>query len=219
MLNKNLLKKFLNLLGLHFGSFVINIYCKTLRIKEINKQSIDELTKNNKNFIVTFWHGTMLIPWFLMRNKNLDTIVSQSKDGEILTKLLKRWNYNVHRGSSSRGGKEVLNTLIESAKNNYSIAITPDGPRGPKNVMKAGAVVISKETNVPLVLIGVHNGNKFKLKSWDAFEIPKPFSKVCVLYSEPIYLDKNLSFDETNKMIISLSNKLNNLQTEAEQYC
>ena len=213
-------KKVLQLIGNTIVKYLVNILCKTLTVKEINKDNIQQLELKKQNYVLAFWHGTMLLPWYLFRNKNLSAIVSKSKDGEILTKVLKKWNYDVQRGSSNNDGKKALNELIKKAEQKYSIAITPDGSKGPARQMKAGAIIIAKKTNIPLVLVGIgFSRKKILLRSWDKFQIPFLFSKACAVYSDPIFIDSNLSYDETNKIIKEAGDKLNNLQNQAEQYC
>ena len=213
-------KKVLQFLGITVVQFLVYVLCKTIKVKEVNKKNIDSLEIKGQNYVLAFWHGTMLLPWFLFRNKKLSAIVSKSKDGEILTKVLKMWNYDVQRGSSNKDGKEVLNNLIDKAKHKNSIAITPDGPKGPLHQMKAGAVAIAKKTNIPLILVGVgFKKKKILFRSWDKFQIPALFTKACVVYSDPILIDSNLSYEETDKIIKQSEKKLNSLQNQAEQYC
>ena len=200
---------------LYFG---INVLCKTLRISFVNQKAIEELEQNGQNYVVAFWHGTMLLPWFLHRNKNIAALISKSKDGDLLGKILKRWNYNVIRGSSSVGGDVALSIMVDYAKNNNSIAITPDGPRGPAFKLKAGAVITAKKSGLPLVLMGIGYKNKKKLGSWDAFQVPFFFSRANAVFSNPIYVDNNLSYEDTSKMIESCELHLCRLQAEAEQF-
>lgn len=213
-------KKVLQFLGNTIVKYLVNVLCKTIKINELNKESIHTLEQNGQNYVLAFWHGTMLLPWYLFRNKKLSAIVSKSKDGEILTKVLKMWNYDVQRGSSNKDGKEVLNNLIEKANSKYSVAITPDGPKGPVKQMKAGAVIIAKKTNIPLILVGVgFEKKKILSKSWDKFQIPKLFTKAYAVYSQPIFIDSNLTYDETDAKIKEVEKELNDLQKQAEQYC
>ncbi len=215
MKHKKIKQNILRFLGNYFLFHFINVLCKTLRFEIINQNTVNDLVLLNDNFILTFWHGTMLIPWFLHRNKKIAALTSKSKDGEILARILKKWNYKVIRGSSSKGGDEALGLMVDYAKNKSSIAITPDGPKGPAHKMKAGAVVVSKKSGCPVILVGVGVEKKKKLKSWDKFEIPVPFSRVKVIYSDPVYVDENLSYDDTSKMIKESENMLNQLQNEA----
>lgn len=205
-----------------FGSVILthslDALCKTLRVSYKNKKVIDDLRKQKQNYVLAFWHGTMLLPWFLHRDDGFAALTSKSKDGDLLAKQLKHWNYKVVRGSSSKGGDVALGIMIDLAKNGFSIAITPDGPRGPEYKFKAGAVVTAKKSNVPVVLIGIGIKSKKKLKSWDKFQIPNPFTNVKVIYSDPVYVDAKLSYDETSKIIDECEKKLIELQKEAEKF-
>jgi hypothetical protein len=161
----------------------------------------------------------MAIGWYLHKDQNISALVSKSKDGDVLANILKKWNYKVVRGSSHIGGKDALGLMLELTRQNFSLAITPDGPTGPPRIMKAGAVITAKKTGIPLILMGIGVKNKFVLKSWDSFQVPKPFSKAVVLFSDPILIDKDLSYDDTSKMILDCEKRLNELQIKAEVLC
>ena len=218
MKSRKLKQDFLRLIGQYLISIAANVLCKTLSVTVKNSEFLEELAKENKNFIVAFWHGTMLLPWYLHRNKSIAALISKSKDGDLLARLLKSWNYQVIRGSSSSGGEIALGIMIDFAKNKNSIAITPDGPRGPAKKLKAGAVVTAKKSGLPLVLIGVGYRNKRILRNWDNFQIPAFFSKANAVYSQPVYIDKNLDYNGTSEMINICEAKLNELQAEAERF-
>jgi len=219
MQSRTVKKKFLISLGTKLIGPTVNVLCKTLKIEETNKSQTNRLIESNQNIVFAFWHGTMLVPWYVLRKFSPNTIISNSKDGDLLVKVLEKWNYKVKRGSSTRGGKEVLDELISEANKNNSIVITPDGPRGPQKIMKAGGVIIAKKAQIPLVLVGICYSKKIKLNSWDKFEIPFFFSRVNIIYSEPIYIDKDLTYDATDSRIKQLSERLNEIQIQAERMC
>jgi lysophospholipid acyltransferase (LPLAT)-like uncharacterized protein len=108
--------------------------------------------------------------------------------------------------------------MVDYAKNKNSIAITPDGPRGPVYKLKAGAVITSKKSGLPLVLLGVGYKSKKLLKSWDSFQVPFFFTKANAIFSEPIYVNNTLNYEETSKMIESCELKMQKLQAEAEKF-
>jgi lysophospholipid acyltransferase (LPLAT)-like uncharacterized protein len=208
----------LRFIGQMFLTNIITALCKSLKIIKVNNDVIKKLDNENKNYILAFWHGTMLLPWFLHGNPNCAALISKSKDGDLLAKILKHWNYHVVRGSSSTGGDIALAIMIDFAKNNYSVTITPDGPRGPTHKFKAGAIITAKKSEVPLILAGVGFQRKKVLSNWDKFEVPHFFSKAKIIYSEPILIDANLSYEETSNIIIDCENKLNELQREAQDF-
>lgn len=165
--------------------------------------------KNPK--VVAFWHGKMLPVWFYFRKyKKKAGIVSSSKDGQILSDYLKILNFELIRGSSSKGGKKVIERAVELSDDN-TILITPDGPRGPIEKMKIGAVLISHRGNIPLQLCSVKIAWSIKLKSWDKFEIPLPFSPITLKFSE-IYEFNNLDDrEEVQKQLITLEKIMSDL--------
>jgi lysophospholipid acyltransferase (LPLAT)-like uncharacterized protein len=212
---KKVKQSILRLLGNFFLKSAINLLCKSLKIEKINQKVIDELQQKNQNYVLAFWHSTMLLPWYVHKNQNFAALTSLSKDGDLLARQLKSWNYKVVRGSSSKGGDVALGIMVDLAKNKYSIAITPDGPRGPVRQFKAGAVITAKKSGIPVVLAGVGFSKKTKLKSWDSFEVPKFFSRAKIVYSEPFFVNSELSYEETSEIIKKCEQMLNELQDSA----
>jgi len=208
----------LRFIGQMFLANIITALCQSLKTIKVNDEAIKKLDNVNKNYILAFWHGTMLLPWYLHGKPNCAALISKSKDGDLLAKILKHWNYNVVRGSSSTGGDIALAIMIDFAKNDYSVTITPDGPRGPAHKFKAGAVITAKKSCVPLILAGVGYRKKKVLNNWDKFEVPHFFSKAKIIYSKPIFIDIDSSYEETSEIIINCENKLNQLQREAQDF-
>ena len=211
-------QKLLRFLGEHFLYYLITILCKTIKIKKQNYEVIEYLNSKNQNYVLAFWHGTMLLPWYLHGAPNFAALTSKSKDGDLLAKILKKWNYSVVRGSSSTGGDVALGIMVDYARNKYSIAITPDGPRGPRHEFKAGAVITAKKTKIPVVLAGIGFKRKKILSNWDKFEIPYFFTTVRIVYSDPIYVDDNFTYEETSSIISECEEKLNKLQSQAQEF-
>jgi len=196
----------------------VTALCKSLKVTVQNSGTIKNLKNAKQNFVLAFWHGTMLLPWYLHGDPTFAALTSKSKDGDLLAKILKNWNYEVVRGSSSVGGDVALGILIDYTKNDYSIAITPDGPRGPRHKFKAGAVITAKKANVPIVLAGVGYKKRKVLKNWDKFEVPFFFSSGKIIYSDPIYISSELDYDKTSGVIEECETKLNLLQQEAQVF-
>ena len=157
----------------------ISALVRTLRIKWSGTPLPDKC-------IVAFWHSKMIAGWYVSKEDALG-LVSPSKDGDYPTSVLKKWGYTVVRGSSSKKGMEALEEAMALVKSGSSkrIVITPDGPRGPLEIMKRGAFIASNELGIPLVFLHIRYKRSYKLaKSWDKFEIPFPFSIVEVRAEE-----------------------------------
>ena len=186
-----------------FLFFLMNLISKTWRF-EIHGDYPSE------RGIVAFWHGYMLPVWKFFSKYNPTAIVSQSKDGEILSTILSDWGYNLARGSSSKGGKDALDLIVEKAKSNL-VLITPDGPRGPYKEFKSGAVVAAMRSKSNLYLCKVEIKHKYIFKkSWDKFEFPLPFTKIRLNLNNPIRINEDLSRDEVNGIIDKCQMILNN---------
>jgi len=159
--------------------------------------------------VIAFWHGTMMPVWRFFRNRKFCGVVSLSRDGEILSQLLEKWGYSLARGSSSKHGNEVLNIIVNQLENS-SVMLTPDGPRGPAKMFKAGAAVAAMRSNKPLYLVKPEFSFNYVFKrSWDNFSLPLPFAKIKLIISNTNYIDNNSTREEVDRQIISFSKFLN----------
>lgn len=165
--------------------------------------------------IFCFWHSQLLMPVglyrYLFRNEFIPTpitaLVSASKDGAFLYEILRRLGISTIRGSSSRRGAQALVEARRALKLGSSIAITPDGPKGPENIAKDGAVVLSRMTQTPIIPLEFVPQRCWRLKSWDRFIIPWPFTKVYVYFHEVIDPRPEQS---DHQVAEALSQRLNN---------
>jgi lysophospholipid acyltransferase (LPLAT)-like uncharacterized protein len=135
--------------------------------------------------ILTLWHGQMLPILVAHRGEPCTVLVSEHRDGEIIARILAAFGFHAARGSTTRGGSRALLQLAQLVRDGHDIAITPDGPRGPRREMAPGALLIAQRTGAPLVPLVAHCSATWRLRTWDAFEIPKPFARVTVLYDTP----------------------------------
>jgi len=134
--------------------------------------------------VVMFWHGKMFAGWYAVRTRKPIALVSKSKDGAYLAAVLASWGYQLTRGSSRKQGKEALEEAMEhmSARDTNTLAITPDGPRGPRHEFKRGAFIAARELGLPLFMLSIEYHSPIVLtKSWDHFELPKPFTQVSII--------------------------------------
>lgn len=151
----------------------------------------------------------MIIGWRLFKGGRSAALVSQSKDGEILSRLLIKWGYRVARGSSSKGGKDAMGFLIDLVNKNYSAVITPDGPKGPAGEIKNGALIISNKCGIPIIPVKIiYHGKKVLKNSWDHFEIPLPFSECDVYFGSQYNYDKYLPDKELDEFKKKIANEM-----------
>ena len=215
-----MVKNILNAVAKSVLWLAVWLLCITLRVKKYNSSLFENYRKDHKQSVIAFWHGSMLVGWFLHRPRNggrVAALVSQSEDGEILSATLARWGYAMIRGSSHIGGKKAMQLMVDAITQGNSLCITPDGPTGPRHQMKMGAVRAAQRTHVPLFLVGIANSRKKILKSWDRFEIPLPFSKVSVWYGDPLMVPGDLQDESLDSFLTETQTQLAELNIKAEQ--
>lgn len=170
--------------AVRLGRPLLTLLGWTWRIEEVNAESWRAIARSGKPYILSSWHGQLLVHIWANRFRNLSAMVSEHGDGEIISRMMVDWGYRTVRGSSSRGGKRALVEMIEDLASGKPFAITPDGPRGPAGVPAPGVLIASSRSGAAIVPMRSEASRAWRLKSWDRFEIPKPFAKVRVIYGE-----------------------------------
>lgn len=123
----------------------------TVRETHLNTKVLDDLKKSGDNSIISSWHENIYFSTWLLRNRELDPMISTKKDGEIITKMMAKFGFSASRGSSSKGGGSALKERVRKLKSGIPCAITPDGSRGPRLEMKLGVIQLARLSGVPLV--------------------------------------------------------------------
>ncbi len=167
------------------SGFMRTLYA-TLRVRHLNPSNITTLNDAGKQYMFAFWHCHLLLLIFSKLKRPITVMISKHKDGELIARTIQRFGVDTSRGSSSRGGAAALKRMVDLAEEGFNIAITPDGPRGPARVAQPGVVLAAQRSGVPILPVALVAENKKQLRSWDRFEIPKPFSRVIHVYGEPI---------------------------------
>lgn len=142
---------------------------------------------NDENVIYAFWHRDMLPLLYLYRFSKFIILISSSKDGEFISGPAEALGYQTARGSSTRGGSSALKKLIKQVRK-HSVAITPDGPKGPIYEVKDGVIYLALLSKHPIIPVAIDAKKEKIFNSWDKFRFPKLFSRVNVTYGDPIYV-------------------------------
>jgi lysophospholipid acyltransferase (LPLAT)-like uncharacterized protein len=165
---------------------VIRALMRTLRFEEICEPGAESALMHPRPILFAFWHRALLASAGYFRNQGIAILISQSFDGELIARTVERLGFVAVRGSSTRGGAAGLLAMQHSFADGRLVAITADGPRGPKYVAKPGTVKLAELTGSPVCAFYVLSQRAWTLKSWDAFMIPKPFSRVVITYPTPV---------------------------------
>jgi len=200
------------------GPIFIFLLGKTLRIKWIGEENLSPIRKNRGQVIYAFWHGRMLILSYSHRWQKIHVLISQHRDGELIARIIQRLGFVSIRGSTTRGGTKAIFEMANRGASGCDVAITPDGPKGPKFKVQLGTIYIAQRSGMPIVPITNSAKSRWTLSSWDGFLIPKPFSKAVIMIGEPIYVPFESTPQELEEKREELEKKLLELTQKADNY-
>lgn len=198
-----------------FGAPIYWLISSTWRVKltAANPESLEVLS--SKGALGIFWHGRSLPAVRSLRGFKAAVLVSPSADGRLSMALLRGLHIPVVEGSSSRGGVRAMKEMMTTLAGGSSIAITPDGPRGPMHSMTDGVPFLSHRTGYPILPMGIAVSRSWRMKSWDRFTVPKPFCRVLVVVGDPIQVDPALSDSEVRASTPAIREALIEVEQEA----
>jgi lysophospholipid acyltransferase (LPLAT)-like uncharacterized protein len=197
------------------ASVLVQALVATVRVHMEGKTIEDELHRKG-HLIYTFWHGRLLIPTVFRRRLGARILVSKHRDGEYIAQVLRRLGQRPVRGSTRRGGSAALRALFAGTQDS-DLAITPDGPRGPRYIAKPGVIFLAQKIGLPILPLGIGMSHFWELRSWDAFRIPKPFSHTFVKAAPPIYLPADISGEEMEALRKELERRLSQATEYADR--
>jgi lysophospholipid acyltransferase (LPLAT)-like uncharacterized protein len=174
------------------GFRILQLWSLTLRYKIEDRAGIvGKVTA--QNYIASLWHNRLLIFPFVLRrffpDRHGAALISASRDGELLADAIKRFGYDVVRGSSSRLGASAILQLSQTLASGRDVVITPDGPRGPAYELGPGVVFLAQKSGAAVVPVNIEYSSCWRLKSWDQFILPRPFAKVHVTIGSPHHVE------------------------------
>jgi lysophospholipid acyltransferase (LPLAT)-like uncharacterized protein len=180
----------------------------TLRCEWHDRSGLD--AKGKPQVIFCLWHNRLAISMLVHRRyaHKLAALVSASRDGAMLSAVLGTFGVAQARGSSSRRGPQAMLELISYAQLGFNLAVTPDGPRGPRYVVQKGVIDLAQLTGLPIIPVTCNMRRKFCLKSWDQFQIPFPFSKCDLILNPPFPVPRDASEERREELRVELQEML-----------
>jgi hypothetical protein len=163
-----------------------NLFGFTWRFSLKGRIDLDLYRDGGRGRIYAFWHSNLLSMAFHFRNTGKMALVSESRDGRRAAAVAQRWGHAIIHGSSSHGGAAGLRACARELRQGNNIVITPDGPRGPREIAKPGVSRIALLARAPVVPLRAIPSRAFRLHSWDGFMIPVPFAQIEIHIGEPI---------------------------------
>jgi len=195
--------------------------CRVQKIE--GEQHFEKLHNENSSFIPCFWHQHHIFcSWYMRKlikkGTKIGFLISPSVDGEIPARMARDWGAaEVIRGSKTRSGAQTLRDMYNVVvKRGISPVTTSDGPTGPIHKFKNGDLVLSQFTKAPLVPLSYAASSYWKLKTWDRFIFPKPFSRIIITIGEPVNVDKSLHMEDLSVVGEKMEQRLLALYDQAK---
>jgi lysophospholipid acyltransferase (LPLAT)-like uncharacterized protein len=198
------------------GSWLIRGWLGTLRFRlDASASGGVPFDPRRQRLIYAFWHEYYLLT--INFRDNIQMLVSKHADGELITRMIQHLGVAAVRGSSRRGGAAAMLDMIRNGCRRH-IAITPDGPCGPRRRVQPGAVFLASKTGLPIIPIGIALERAWRFKSWDRFALPHPYSLVKIITGAPVWVPERLDDAGMESYRALVEERLNFLTENAERW-
>jgi lysophospholipid acyltransferase (LPLAT)-like uncharacterized protein len=197
--------------------FIFKVIASTFRIKEMNADKMTPRQGKGKRYIYAFKHSQLLEHIYFYRHTKMASLASLSKDGEIAAVIAEAFGITMLRGSSSRGGAGALMGLKTLSEQGFDIALTVDGPRGPLGTVNSGVIYLAKLTGVEIVPSCFACDRGIRLRTWDKFLIPKPFSRGLFNFGKPIKVPSDIQESGISGIKDMIRMDLDRINNECEE--
>ena len=176
-----------------------------------------EIALNNKqSVIISTWHGQLLTPFMHLAKKKHYGLAGLNRDGELISKVGTQLGWKILRGSSSKGGSRIFIEIVKILRQPSTlIGITPDGPRGPERIPKAGVIKAAQKTGAIIIPVSSISTKNWKFVNWHTFFLEKPFGKIYLKYGKPITFKIDDDFDLCKNSLIKA---MDNAEKENREY-
>jgi lysophospholipid acyltransferase (LPLAT)-like uncharacterized protein len=190
---------------------ILRLVGMTLRMK------VEGFPDDDTKCIFCGWHGRSFMFGNFFRRRNYYVIISQSRDGDMQNHIFQKLGYRTIRGSTARNGAQAAIESIRALKSNGTMALTPDGPRGPSHVVQGGVMLIARKSGGLLIPVGIAAKPRFHIRSWDRYMVPLPFARGLMIFGDPISLPRDADEETVEARRLELENEINRLEVEAER--
>lgn len=187
----------------------------TVRLKV---EGWDKFKTNDSKLIICGWHGKSLMFANYFRKRGYWVIISNSNDGDIQNEIFHRLGFQSIRGSTGRGGVRAALQGVKKLKEGGTMAMTPDGPRGPSGVVQGGVMLMAHKSGAGLVPVGISAKKAFYAKSWDKYMLPYPFSKARMIFGDPMFVPENATDEEVEAIRLRFEQEIHRLQALADDW-
>ncbi len=168
-------------------------------------------------YIYAFFHEVMLFPAYYWAWPEMQILISDHRDGELITQIVRRLGFGVVRGSTTRGGARALREMTHRVDRGH-LCVTPDGPKGPRRHVHQGLAYLASRTGLPIVGAGMAFARPWRAKSWDRFAVPRPFTAAACVTPRPVVVPTDADRDVIEDCRREVERRMNQAMDEAEAW-
>lgn len=217
-LKKIVRSNFIRFLGVWAVTLYARFYTLVGRCTVHNREVLDSMIEQGKPFIICFWHSRILMFHFAWTYPvKVHILISRHRDGRLIARIAANFGFDSIAGSSSKGGTQALRAIMRVLKDGDCVAITPDGPRGPRMRVSPGTIHTARMAGVPLLPVAICASRRHIVNSWDRFVLPLPFSNFAVSVGEPMEVARDADEATVEAARLRLEEQMNDLTRRLEE--
>lgn len=198
-----------------FFVWLIRIWFGTCRVTIHGQEHMDRLKAKKAPVIGSFWHYGVLYILYFFRGESGVAMVSASRDGEYVSRIVEKLGNQTVRGSRKKGGMQAIIKLIRAVREGHNAILVADGSQGPARVAQAGSLMLASHTGAPVLPMAWSCSRYKRFGSWDGTALPLPFSRIDFFYGAPMQVPPDLKGDDLEKYRLELEKRLNMLYAQA----
>src|SRR5262245_55386841 len=173
--------------------------------------------REGRRYIYAFYHEVMLFPAYYWAWPEMQILISDHRDGELITQVVSRLGFGVVRGSTTRGGARALREMAHRVDRGH-LCVTPDGPKGPRRHVHQGLAYLASRTGLPIVSAGMAFRRPWRARSWDRFAVPRPFSAAACVTPAPVVVPPDADRDAIEAARAEVERRMKEATLEAEAW-
>jgi lysophospholipid acyltransferase (LPLAT)-like uncharacterized protein len=197
------------------GYPAIHLLGRTWRWRVGGAEHLARIHASGRQPVMAFWHGRILPAIYYFRYRDIVVITSDNFDGEWIARIIHRFGYTTARGSTSRNAARAALAARRRMQEGHAVGVTVDGPRGPALVAQPGAVWLAKVSGNPILPFHIEAASHWTAPSWDATQIPLPFSRIAVVFGEPLEVPADAREERLEQARVDLERALMALGPQA----
>jgi lysophospholipid acyltransferase (LPLAT)-like uncharacterized protein len=173
--------------------------------------------RSGRRYIYAFFHEVMLFPAYFWAWPEMQILISDHRDGELITQVVRRLGFGVVRGSTTRGGARALREMVGRVDRGH-LCVTPDGPKGPRRHVHQGLAYLASRTGLPIVGAGMAFGDPWRARSWDRFAVPRPYRAAACVIPPPVVVPPDADRDTIETCRLEVERRMQTATIEAEAW-